>query len=310
MTQQPQWQATPPAAPYPPQQYPAQTPPGQYPQQPSYGNVPPAQPSYGTPPPQAGPADEFNAPSAPTGGGEGVGIHQLGNRLVLFRPLSYDPMAAPMPGVENARPGPLVMAEAIVLDGPPIPGSVNGMTEVMTPFPGGPKSPPFYVASMYVRGAVLPGQLEASVPSRSFVLGRIVKGTPSGKGKPPWVLLDFTEQDQQLARSIIGPRIADGFDAIKRASAPAPTTQPFAPAGYPGAVAQNPYGAPPQQPQYPQQPQSQPAHPQSYGQPDPSQQPPQGPPGAPWQQQQPQAAPPAPAAPPWQQPVQAPWPPQ
>lgn len=299
MTQQPYGQ-------YPPQ-------PGQYPQP---QHQPPAQ--YPSAPPQAeyGAPEQFGRPSAPQGGGEGVGLHQLANRLVLFRPLSFDPMSPPMPGVEGARPGPLVMAEAIVLDGPPIPGSINGTTEVMTPFASGPKMPPFYVASMYIRGAVLPGQLADSVPSRSFVLGRIIKGQPSGKGKPPWILQDATQQDEQIARQHIGNRIQDGFDRIKAASAPEPAAQPFAGAGgyqqvqpQPQGQFQPTYGQPPQAPPPPPAPynpggyqQGPPQQPQPYGQPNPAQYPPAGPPAAPWaqpQQADPYAQPGQPQQPPW-----------
>ncbi len=244
---------------------------------PEYG-APPVQPEPQQAPPspftqpgQAGPppgGDPFGAPGAPTGGGgDQPGMHQLGGRLLLIRPISFDPTAAPHPSSTNGRPGPLVMAELIVCDGDPIAGNVNGDTEQFTPFAAGPKVVPFYCGSMFIRGAVLPGQLESYVAGRGYCLGRMVKGTPGKAGKPPWVLADPTDQDK-----VIGRQIHAAWDQIKAAGTPPRPDQFGAPAAgpppgwnnnpmpYPGQPqqgpppgypAQNPYGAPPAQPQYP-----------------------------------------------------------
>lgn len=237
------------------------SPPAQAPTGPS----PFTQPGQAGPPPSAG--DPFGNPGAPTGGGgDQPGMHQLGGRLLLIRPTSFDPSAPPHPSSQNGRPGPLVMAELIVCDGEPIPGNVNGDTEQFTPFAAGPKVVPFYCGSMFIRGAVLPGQLEAYVAGRGYCLGRMVKGTPGKAGKPPWVLADPTEQDK-----VIGRQIHAQWDQIKAAGAPvrpdqfgAPVGQQAPPQGYgqatqyqspllgygppPNYPAQNPYGAPPQAP--------------------------------------------------------------
>jgi hypothetical protein len=283
-------------------QQPYGPPPGQYPQQPPVSppwtsnpaNQPAQGPAWGQQAPLAptGQRQGFNKPGAPTGGGETVNVHQLEGRLVLFRVTSWDPDNVSTQGGENAKPG-LLMAEAIIMDGPPIPGALNGMNGQLTPFESGPKVPPFYVNTLYIRGAVMPRQLADYAPSRGLALGRVVKGQAGTKGKPPWVLQDATEQDEALAYSIVGPQILEGFNRIKAAAAPAPTVQQFgqpqqAPAGYPQPTQPPVQQTGPAQGGYPQ--------PQPYQQPTPQQYPPAGPPAAPWAQPQ-QAGPP----PPWAQ---------
>ena len=268
--------------------YPAQNQQGQYPppgQQPQYPQQTPGgyqhneNSSYG-PVTQQAPAQGggFNKPGAPTGGGESVNLHQLDGRLVLFRVNSWDPTSVSTQNPQ-AKPG-LILAEAIVMDGPPIAGAVNGSTNQVTPFESGPKVPPFYVATMYIRGAVMPGQLADFAPGRGMCLGRVVPGTPGKQGKPPWILQDPTEQDEALAYSIVGMDIRAGFDRIRAAAAPAPTQQQFGQPTPAAPVQQAPV-------QYQQ--------PQPYQAPNPQQYPPAGPPAAPWAQPQ-QAAPP-----PWAQ---------
>jgi len=252
--------------------------PGGYPP-PGYPQVQPEQqpPSANpfTQPGQAGaPAsgdEPFGNPGTPGSGGDSPAIHQLAGRLLLIRPLSYDPLAA---GYQGGEPGPLVRADVIVCDGEPISGNLNANTGQLTPFAAGPKVAPFHCGAMYIRGAVMPGQLEGYVAGRGQCLGRVVKGQPGSVGKPPWMLADPSEQDKVLGRQIHAQ-----WDQIKAASAPArpdqfgapqgqqqqaPTAQPAygptpgyqpqypqVPTGYPGAQAQNPYGAPTAQPAYP-----------------------------------------------------------
>jgi hypothetical protein len=280
-----------PYGPIPGQQYPPADvtgqPWGQPPAQPQYQQAPPAE--YGAPAPTGAPQG-FNKPGAPTGGGETVNLHQLENRLVLFRVTSWDPTSVSTQN-PNAKPG-LIMAEAIIMDGPPIAGALNGNTKQMTPFESGPKVPPFYVNTLYIRGAVIPSQLADYAPSRGMCLGRVVAGQPGKQGNPPWILQDPTEQDEALAYSVVGPQILEGFNRIKAAAAPAPTVQQFgqpqqAPAGYPQPTQPPVQQTGPAQGGYPQ--------PQPYQQPTPQQYPPAGPPAAPWAQPQ-QAGPP-----PWAQ---------
>lgn len=289
MTQNP-YQGPPPGYPpvgYPQQPLPQGPPPGQWPGQ---GQQPAGYPPYPQPqaapqgpppgPPPGAPGDDpFGNPDAPRGGGgDGPGMHQLGGRLLLVRPYSFDPNAAPHPS-STQGPGPLVRADLIVCDGEPIPGSVNGDTEQFTPFASGPKVAPFFVAGMYIRGAVLPGQLESFVGGRGQVLGRLVKGTAGKSGKPPWILQDPTEQDK-----VIGRQIHAQWDQIKAAGQPPRPDQFGAPGGgYPAAA--------PAQPQYQQQAPAYPAQP-AYGTPPPA---PQGPP--PGYGQAPPQWPPAPGVP-------------
>lgn len=213
------------------QQYPPPygTPPAgpQYPQPPAQQWPPPAGAPQGVPEPgapspftqpgQAGPPAEepFSNPGAPSGGGgDQPGMHQLGGRLLLIRPIAYNPSAPPHPS-STQGPGPKVTAELIVCDGEPIAGHVNGDTDQFTPFAAGAKVVPFYCGSMYISGAVLPGQLEPFVAGRGQVLGRLGKGTAGKSGKPPWILSDPTEADK-----VIGRQIHEWWDQIKAAGRP------------------------------------------------------------------------------------------
>ncbi len=287
MTQNPY--GPPPGGAYPPQ-YPPM-PPGQgwppgYPAADVAGNpYQQAPPSPFTQQGQAGPpaGDPFDNPGAPTGGGgDQPGMHQLGGRLLLIRPKDYNPTAPPHPS-STQGPGPLVMAELIVCDGPPLEGNINGDTDQFTPFASGPRVAPFYCGSMYIRGAVLPGQLEPFVAGRGQVLGRLGKGTAGKSGKPPWVLADPTEADRVLGRQIHAQ-----WDQIKAAAAP-PRPDQF---GAPVAPVSNGFAQQGPPPGYSQQPPANPyiqqGPPPGYGQaqpPNPYAQ--QAPPGYPQQQQYP-----------------------
>jgi hypothetical protein len=246
--------------------------------------------------PAGGEPEQFaGAAAVPAGGGETIKIHQLLGRLILARPTSAPAMA---PGFNGGEAKLQMTIELIVFDGPPIPGMVDGRNgQVTKPFAAGPKTPPFYVATVYVTHELLLKQLEPSVPSRSFVLNRVGQGQAKGQNSPPFILLDASPADHELARSVIGPKIAEGFNAIKAASAPEPE-QPFAHAGayQPQMAPANPSWAPPiHAPQDPPAQWQPPAQPQPYQQPSPQQYPAQGPAGAPWAQPQ-QAGPP-----PWAQ---------
>lgn len=274
---------------YPPAQ-PQQAPP-QYPTQPAYGTPPAPQgpPTPFTQPGQAGApvgpdGDPFGNPGAPQGGGgDAPAIHQLEGRLLLIRPISYDPLSA---GYKGGDPGPLARADVVVCDGEPIAGNLDGNTGQLTPFSAGPKVAPFFCGAMYIRGAVIPGQLKDYVDGRGFCLGRVTKGQPGGQGKAPWVLADPSEADKVIGRAIHAqweqikaagqqPR-PDQFGAPQGQQAPVqqpyqgdprgygqqapppgygqqqPQGYPPQPQqGYPGGQAQNPYGAPQQAPAYP-----------------------------------------------------------
>lgn len=284
MTQNP-YQGPPPG--YPPVNQPTQpgygTPPPQgygqqyQPQPPGPATYPqaPAQPAYpAQPQAPAGGADDFGDPGEPTKGGDAPNAHQLNGRLVMFRPKSFEALAA---GYQGGDPKDLAISELIVLDGEPMPGSVDGRNQQMTPFAAGPKVPPFYCGNVYIRGALVPSQLEPYVAGRGFCLARVGRSQASGTGQPSLRLFDPTEQDKALARQILGTPIRAGWERVQKASAPP------APAGAPGygppqggqAVPPPGYSQAPGQP-YPPAPQGPPP---GYG-PPPSQYPPQpqGPP--------------------------------
>lgn len=269
---------------YAPQGYPPADVNGQ-PFQPPAGPNPFSQAGPAGAPPAPGQGDPFGAPGAPTGGGgDQPALHQLGGRLLLIRPLTYNPTGQkPHPSNPAAGPSALVTAELIVCDGEAIAGNINGETDQFTPFAAGPKQVPFYCGSMYISGAVLPGQLEGYVSGRGFCLARLVKGTPGKAGKPPWILADPTEADK-----VIGRAIHAQWDQIKSAGQQARPDQ-FGPPQGQQAYAQ-PQTVPASVQQY------QPAPPQQYQPPAPYPQPP-APPVQPWPVQYPPQSYPQPAAP-------------
>lgn len=255
MTQQPYQQGPPPG--WDPNQY---QPPQQQEPPPGWPGRPVPGPFQQTgqvaqPAAPGGPAggDPFGAPGAATGGGDSPRIAQLEGRLVLWRPTSFEANSA---GGAGFDPSDLVVTEAVIIDGPPIPGSLDGNSGVMTPFAAGPKVAPFYVGSMWIRGKVVPSQLKEYVPGRGFCLGRVAKGKPASTGKPPWIIADPTEEDR-----VIGRQIHAAWEQIKAAVQAAPAPEQF---GAPGAQQGPPPGwgqpapqpAPPawgQQPPWPAQ---------------------------------------------------------
>jgi hypothetical protein len=272
------------------QQYPPQGDQQQYPPQPGYGQPAPAQgPPQGWaqqppagPPPSTGPGgspESFKSAAPSSAGGENPRIHQLNGRLVLFRPTAYNPMAK---GFGSNPPGPQTTCEAIVLDGPPIEGVADGRTGQITPFSTGPRPTPFYISALYLTQMGLIQQLETAVPTRSFCLNR-VDMKDIGQGKTWYQLLDMTEADEQLARSIIGPRIMEGWERIKTESLQRYQPQPAD--AFAGGQHQGGMGQPQQNPQggYGQQQGPPPGYGQQSG--------PQGPPADPWGQQSQQGPP-------------------
>lgn len=200
---------------------------------------------YGSAPaPNAAGNDPFSY--TPPSAGGGVGMDQLVGRLLLIRPYSHDPQA---PGFQGNAPSALIMADVVVCDGEPIPGSINGTTHALTPFPDGPKTPPAFFGGMYVRGAVLVPQLVDFVAGRGFFLGRLYLGQAK-KGQPPKILGEPTDADRAIGRAVHAR-----WDELKAASRPAQpdqfaTAPPQAPAGPPPGQWQQgpPQGyAPPQQ---------------------------------------------------------------
>lgn len=210
----------------PAQQFPGQVSPQEFQQ---YGQGPAA------PAPNAAGNDPFNY--TPPSAGGGVGMDQLVGRLLLIRPYSHDPQA---PGFQGNAPSALIMADVVVCDGPPIPGSINGTTHALTPFPEGPKQMPVFFGGMYIRGAVLVPQLADFVAGRGFFLGRLYLGQPK-KGQPPKILGEPTEADKAIGRAVHAQ-----WDELKAASRPAqpdqfataPPVQP--PPGYGPPSAQGP----------------------------------------------------------------------
>lgn len=180
------------------------------------GQQPPAEnPGWGQmyqgSPSQGGQPEAFKSAAPSTAGGENPRIGQMNGRLILFRPTNYNPMAK---GFGSNPPGPQLTTEAIVLDGPPIEGVLDGKTGRLTPFTTGPRSTPFYVSAFYLTQQGLIQQLESAVPGRQFCLNRVeIKSI--GQGKTWYQLNDMTREDEALARSIIGDQILTGWERIK-----------------------------------------------------------------------------------------------
>lgn len=224
--------------------------PGQFP-----GQVTQQEFQQAAPAPNAAGNDPFSY--TPPSAGGGVGMDQLVGRLLLIRPYSHDPAA---PGFQGNAPSALIMADVVVCDGEPIPGSINGTTHALTPFPEGPKTPPAFFGGMYVRGAVLVPQLVDFVAGRGFFLGRLYLGQAK-KGQPPKILGEPTEADKAIGRTVHAR-----WEELKAASRPAqpdqfatapPVQGPpqgYAPAAYPPQGPPQGY-APPQQYQQPGWPQ-------------------------------------------------------
>lgn len=262
-----------------------------YPQQP-YQQAPQGQPQpvYNQPPPQGAPSP-FNqaAPSGPPapggwsnpdapqgGGGEAPAFHQLSGRLVFIKPttsIKDSPKNARFVKPGEATTEHLVTAEVVVCDGEPIVGNLDGNTHQLTPFSAGPRQIPAYFKQIYIRGAVIPGQLHrfAGGANGGIVAGRIVVGTASGTGKPPFVLNDPTEQDNQILNQVFPmweQLVAQAQGQLQQAGPPVQGGQVYPPPGYaqapgqpyPGQPYQQPqqgtfqptYGTPPQAPQQPQ----------------------------------------------------------
>jgi hypothetical protein len=182
MTQQPPW-AQPPAQNY-----------GQGPVAPAanYG------PNAGG---QPGPAvmTPFNSPGSAAGGSGSVRLHQLNGRLLLLKVLTYDAEAAGFG--EGAKPGPQAVCECAVLDGPPITSVTDGRTQQVAAQLVTPASPPFYIPTLYCRGAVLAARNLAPFVGQ-FVVGRLAQGTQGTKGNPPWVLNDPTPEEMAFAQQV------------------------------------------------------------------------------------------------------------
>lgn len=269
--QAPQYPPQAPAYPDPNQQ--GQYPPAGAPQGPPQGQAPtPFNQAAPSGPPAGG--DAWDNPDAPTGGGgDAPNFHQLEGRLCFFKPTTSTPDSPINAKYIKRDPatqqpiGPttehLVITEVLVLDGEPIVGAKDGNTGVTTPFSGGPRQIPTYFKQVYVRGAVVPGQLARKVGG-GLVLGRVVRGTPSGNGRPPLVVNNPTEQDNIVARSIfpmwdqlvaqaagqMGPPVQGGQVVPPPGYVQAPG-QPYPGQPYPPQQAA-PQGPPPGQ--YPQQP--------------------------------------------------------
>lgn len=264
MTQNPYQQGPPPGY---GQQPPAGPPPG-WPQGPAYnqgqpgGGPPPAQYPQGQPGydyPQNAPAynqqpaagtsvtasdDEFATPDAGRpASGEQPALHQLKNRLLLIWPQrtgmadNYN-----KDGQEEN-----VWFEAIVCDGDPIAEHIAGDTDVRTPFAGGPKQVPFFIAGLQSKGAML-DRLRSTSPGGDQYgrpcLGRLVYQPAKGRGKPWPTLLDPTDADKALARQILPMRTQ-----LRAAAEPVRQPQPdsFAPPVQSAGYGQQPQGPPPGQ---------------------------------------------------------------
>lgn len=257
--------------PYYPQQ-PQQGPPPGYPQQPQ--NQYPGQqvqPQYGGSPaaPQGGAPSPFNqqAPAGPPGGqpwgnpdapqgggGEAPAFHQLEGRLCFFKVTTSTPESPK--NAKFIKPGEsttehLVLSEVVVLDGPPIAGNLDGNTQVLTPFSGGPRQIPTWFKQVYIRGAVAPGQLHSKAGG-GLALGRVVRGTPAGQGRPPLVIQDATPEDELIAQRVYpmwDQLVAAATGQVAAAGPPVQGGHVVPPAGYAQAPGQPYPGQPYQQPQ-------------------------------------------------------------
>jgi hypothetical protein len=79
--------------------------------------------------------------------------------------------------------------------------------------------------AVYVFPLALIGQLKGNVATGRFCLGRLGKGTPKPGQKPPWRLLDPTEDDKTLARKYVA---SDKFKVNDKPAAPAkPAADPW-----------------------------------------------------------------------------------
>lgn len=263
----------------------------QFPQADPWGQQAPAQQYQQAPAQPAADGLAFNSAAPATGGGENPRIAQLEGRLILIRPLSYDPMAQ---GFGSNPPGPQIIADCLVLDGPPITGALNGQTNQIIPFTDGPRSAPFYVSTLYLRQKVVISQLENHVPTRPMLLNRVGKGVARGSNSAPYLLLEATPEDNAVAAGVAAmvgaSTVQELWDRVKAASTPATAPVAFGGAGAPPVQQVQQQGPPPG---YGQQPPAQPWGPAPVQQPAPAPYPHQGPPAAPWQQ-----------------PAQAPWPQQ
>lgn len=228
---------------------------------------------------QAGPAgappisdDVFGAPGAGRNTGDSPAVHQLKNRLLLVKPTRpIDPNAKAFNKVDTEE---AVDVEIVVLDGGPIDGNLNGETDQFTPFATGAKVVPFYMTAIFNKALLDRVRIYAAGGEMHgrWCLGRLVY-KPSKVGKPWPDLVDPTEADQALARTVV-PRLAE----LKAAAAPVQqVAPPGPPAAYPQPQAQQyqpAYGTTPQVHQqapagYPQpgQPPAQQQYPAAYGQP-------------------------------------------
>lgn len=88
---------------------------------------------------------------------------------------------------------------------------------------------PMVLRDARIFGRAMVPQLKGGVNGGRAVLGRLGQGQNT-KGNPPWVLLDFTEQDAALARQYMAQ-----FPDPRKAAPQAPPTSPVsAPSGTPG----------------------------------------------------------------------------
>lgn len=130
----------------------------------------------------------FNQPSA-TGDAFNPKDHPewLG-KLVLAYPTSYEQGIPTTFGEKDA-----VKADIVFLD---LPDPQTGQ--------------PFVLSDALIFSAVIVGQLKNSVPD-GMVLGRLMQGQNT-KGNPPWMLADFTPQDEAIAKAYVTAHPRSSFN--------------------------------------------------------------------------------------------------
>jgi hypothetical protein len=142
--------------------------------------------------------DPFAPPPEPSG----IKPADLLGKLLLIRPISYEPGVQTVHGATDA-----IRCRIAELDGS-TPGTVHN--DVM------------------LFGRNLVGQLRAALDGGvEMVLGRMGQGEAKPGQSPPWRLLNPTEQDRATARAYLASRPSTGT-----AAPPTPTPQPPAPSPF------------------------------------------------------------------------------
>lgn len=163
----------------------------------------PAAPAQPTADPFAG-GDPFSGPAPQEA--RGPRLRDIYGRLVLLVPHKLEV------GVTSQFKNPdgspqtqdRMTTDVIVLDGGTI--QYGGKPEKVPPIPHTKTAEvPHRTVRMYISSAGLVSQCRDALAARlagkpGMVLGRLTRGSDSGKGEPPWLLTPPTEDDKNIAR--------------------------------------------------------------------------------------------------------------